>query len=88
MRVRISLLTILSPKIIEHQNKTLLSSVRPLTHLLLWTMTMGICSIMAKNPYPLNFLVMQPMTSSCASADMRKVIVVATGRDMWFLDAE
>lgn len=50
VHVRISLPTILSPKIMEHQNRTLLSSVRPLTHLLLCTMTIGICSIMAKKP--------------------------------------
>lgn len=40
----------LSPRIMLHQNKTLFSNVRPLTHLLLCTITMGIWSIMAKNP--------------------------------------
>jgi hypothetical protein len=40
----------LSPRIMEHQKRTLLSKVRPLTHLDLWTMTMGICSIIAKKP--------------------------------------
>ena len=43
-------LTILNPNTILHQNSTLFNSVLPLTHLLLCTMTMGICSIMAKNP--------------------------------------
>jgi hypothetical protein len=43
-------LTMLSPRIILHQKSTLLSKVRPLTHLLLCTMTIGICSIIAKKP--------------------------------------
>ena len=81
-------LTILNPSIILHQNSTLFNKVLPLTHRLLCTMTIGICSIMAKKPYPLNFLVMQPMTSSCASALMRKVMTVAKGLDIWPRDAE
>jgi hypothetical protein len=28
------------------------------------------------------------MTSSWASAEMKNVMVVATGRDVWFFDAE
>jgi hypothetical protein len=43
-------LTILNPSTILHQNSTLFNNVLPLTHLLLCTMTIGICSIMAKNP--------------------------------------
>lgn len=43
-------LTILNPNTILHQNSTLFSSVLPLTHLLRCTMTMGICSIIAKKP--------------------------------------
>lgn len=35
-------LTILKPRIMEHQNRTLFNKVRPLTHLLLCTMTIGI----------------------------------------------
>jgi hypothetical protein len=42
--------TILSPKIMLHQKRTLFSRVRPLTHLLLWTMTIGICNIIAMKP--------------------------------------
>jgi hypothetical protein len=45
-------------------------------------------NILAMNPYPRNFRVMQPMTSSWARAEMKKVMVVATGRDMWFFEAE
>ncbi|KAJ8107181.1 hypothetical protein OPT61_g9042 [Boeremia exigua] len=47
-------LTILNPSTILHQNSTLFSSVLPLTHLLLCTITIGICSIIAQNPYPRN----------------------------------
>lgn len=72
----------LSPEIMLHQNNTLFNNVRPLIHLLLCTKTIGIWSIMAMNPYPRNFLVMHPMTNSCAKAEMRKVSAVATGRDM------
>lgn len=81
-------LTILNPSTILHQNSTLFNSVLPLTHLLLCTMTIGICSIMAKNPYPRNFLVMQPMTSSCARAEIKKVVRVARGRERVFRLAE
>jgi hypothetical protein len=45
-------------------------------------------NVLAMNPYPRNFRVMQPMTNSWARAEMKKVIVVATGRDMWFFEAE
>jgi hypothetical protein len=51
-------------------------------------MTIGICSIMAKNPYPRNFLVMHPMTNSCARALMRKVVRVARGRERVLREAE
>jgi hypothetical protein len=46
----VEILTMLSPNTILHQNRTLFNSVRPLIHLLRCTMTMGICSIMAKKP--------------------------------------
>lgn len=81
-------LTIASPRIIEHQNSTLFKMVRPFTHFERCTSTIGICSIIAMKPYPRNFLVMQPITSSCARALMKKVIVVASGRDMCPRDAE
>ena len=68
----------LKPKIILHQNNTLFNRVLPRTHLLLCIITIGICSIMATNPYPRIFFVMQPMTNSCASALIKNVIRVAT----------
>ena len=52
-----------------------------LIHRVLCTITSGICNIIATNPYPLNFFVIHPITSSCASALTRNVITVAIGRD-------
>jgi hypothetical protein len=49
---------------------------------------MGICIIIMKNPYPLNFRVMQPMTNSCASELIRNVVTVANGLLMVVRDAE
>ena len=78
----------LKPKIILHQNSTLLRMVLLRIHRLRWTKTIGICNIMATKPYPRNLRVIQPMTSSCAILDTRKVMKVATGRDIVFRDAE
>lgn len=38
-------LTVLSPRIIEHQNMALFNVSFPLTHLVLWSITIGSCSI-------------------------------------------
>ena len=73
-------LTKLSPKIILHQNSTLFSNVLFLTHGSLCTITIGICIIIMKNPYPLNFLVIHPITNSCASELIKNVVTVANGR--------
>lgn len=81
-------LTKLNPKIILHQNSTLFNSVRFRTHGSLCTMTIGICIIIMKNPYPLNFLVMHPMTSSCASELITNVVTVANGRLIVAREAE
>jgi hypothetical protein len=40
----------LNPSTMLHQKRTLLRSVLPRTQALRWTMTMGICSIMAQKP--------------------------------------
>lgn len=42
--------TMLSPRIMLHQKRTLLSSVFFRIHLTRWIMTIGICSIMAMKP--------------------------------------
>lgn len=82
IRVHLVSLTTLRPKIILHQNKILFNNLLPLIHGDCCTSTIGICIIIATNPYPLNFRVMQPIMSSCAREDMRKVISVAPGRDI------
>jgi len=69
------------------QNKTLFNNFRPRIHLLRCITTSGICSSSAKAPYPRNFFVMQPMTSSWASALMKNVMTVATGRDITVSEA-
>jgi hypothetical protein len=43
-------LTMLSPKIMLHQKRTLFNRVRPLTHLLRCNITIGIWSIIAMKP--------------------------------------
>ena len=80
-RLKSDRLTKLSPIIIEIQNMTLFNNLLSRNNGILCIMTIGICNIISMNPYPLNFLVMQPMTSSCATAEMKKVIPVATGRE-------
>ena len=52
------------PAIIEIQKQELLKTHRPLTSLDLCTATIGSWSIMATNPYPRSFFVMQPMINS------------------------
>ena len=69
------------PRIIEIQKQMLLKTFRPRTYLVRCSMTMGNCIIWARNPYPLSFFVMQPMTSSWPMALIRKVMRVATGRE-------
>ena len=54
----------LKPKIILLQNAALLNTHRRLMSLLLCTATIGSCSIIAANPYPRSFFVMQPIISS------------------------
>lgn len=80
--------TMLRPRIILHQKRTLLRMVLLRIHGLRWTKTIGICNIIATKPYPRNLRVMQPMTNSCAILETRKVMKVATGRDMVLRDAE
>lgn len=78
----------LRPEIILHQNRTLFRIVLLRIHGLRWIKTIGICSIMAKKPYLRNLRVMHPITNSCAILDTRKVMKVATGRDIVLRDAE
>jgi len=81
-------LTKLNPKIILHQNSTLFNSVRFRTHGSLCTITIGICIIIMKNPYPLNLRVIHPMTNSCASELITNVTRVANGRVIVVREAE
>lgn len=77
-----SVLTMLKPSTMLHQNNTLLSNFLFLIYGVLCTSTIGICSIMAMKPYPRNLRVIQPMTSSWANELIKNVMKVATGRDM------
>ncbi len=70
-----------SPRIIEIQKQILLNTFLPRKYLVRCSMTMGNCIICARKPYPLSFLVMQPMTSSWPTALIRNVMRVATGRE-------
>lgn len=78
----------LKPRIMLIQKRQLFKTVLLRIHRLRWTKTIGICNIIATKPYPRNLRVMQPMTSSCAILETRKVMKVATGRDIVLRDAE
>ena len=51
------------------QNMMLFNKLRLRINGSFCTMTSGICNIMRENPYPRNFLVIQPMTSSCLDVE-------------------